>query len=296
MNKLLVIGASSFSGQHFCRFAEARGVEVYRGSVRYWNLPQVSRWSHVVNFSALNVVAPSWEYADDYMTVNAVKPLQLWNYLQELDHLEKYVHISTPEVYGSTRGAIDEAAPFNPSTPYAVSRAAAEMMARCYYNQYQFPVVFTRACNVYGPGQQLYRLIPKLIVSIRKGLKFPLEGSGMSTRAFLHVDDLCTAVWKILEDGKPPQAYHISSLNTYRIRDIVSMVCHRMGVDFADAVTYTEERPGKDAAYNLNSEKLRAMGWTDRVDLRDGIEGMLRWVDENWAQLKDAPMDYEIQL
>lgn len=295
MQKLLVIGASSFSGQHFCRFAEAKGFDVWRGNLRTWNFPMSSEFTHVVNFAALNVVAPSWHHAAAYMRVNAEKQILVWEYLLAAG-MEKYVHISTPEVYGSTVGQVTEETPFNPSTPYAVSRAAAEMMARCYHKQYQFPVVFTRACNVYGPGQQMYRMIPKLIASIKKGIKFPLEGSGMSSRAFIHIDDLCAAIWRVLEDGEPPLAYHISSQHMFRIRDLVSIVCGRMGVKLADVVRYVDERPGKDASYHLDIRCIRALGWYDKITIEDGIDQTIRWLNNNWMTLQNEPMEYEIQL
>ncbi len=134
MTKVLVIGANSFSGAHFVKYAAAQGAEVSTGSLRTWNLPQ---WNcaadYVVNFSALNVVAPSWDYPIDYLRANVTRTTELLDYLVRCGKVTRYVHVSTPEVYGATRGKIGEDAPYNPSTPYAVSRAAAEMMCQVYH-------------------------------------------------------------------------------------------------------------------------------------------------------------------
>ncbi len=118
-----------------------------------------------------------------------------------IDCLERYVHVTTPEVYGSTDGWVREDAPFNPSTPYAVSRAAGDMSLRTYFANYRFPVVFTRAANVYGPGQQLYRIIPRTILAAMGGQKLRLDGGGKSVRVFIHMRDVSDATLKIALSG-----------------------------------------------------------------------------------------------
>ena len=110
------------------------------------------------------MVGESWLNPDHWMMTNVVSTVRLHDRLRSFDFLERYVHVTTPEVYGSTEGWVREDAPFNPSTPYAVSRAAGDMSLRTYFATYGFPVVFTRAANVYGPGQQLYRIIPRTIL------------------------------------------------------------------------------------------------------------------------------------
>lgn len=289
MTRFLVIGASSFTGRAFCEYAERKGDEVAKASLRDWDW-DVGVQQYVVNFAAANVVAPSWDWAQSYMNTNV--QIALWNKLRLRGNIKRYVHISTPEVYGSTNGMVKEDAPYNPSTPYAVSRASAEMMLKCYFKQYQFPVIFTRSCNVYGPGQQLYRLIPKLIVSIKKGIKFRLEGGGRSLRSFLHVKDACAAIYQLCEKGTLGEAYHISTVATLGIRGLVDMVCNRMGVKFEDVVEEVPDRPGKDQQYMLDSTKIRKLGWNDTVWIDDGINEVIAWVERDWDILKDLPMEY----
>src|SRR5207245_8557556 len=124
---------------------------------------------------------------------DAVSTVGVHARLRAFNFLKKYVHITTPEVYGSTVGFIDESAPFNPSTPYAVSRAAGDMSLKTYHANYGFPVVYTRAANVFGPGQQLYRIVPRTILSIKLGRKLQLDGGGSSQRSFIHISDVSDA-------------------------------------------------------------------------------------------------------
>ena len=292
MSNWLVIGASSFTGKHFCEYLKARDEKYDVGGLRslHW-LGSVDAETIVVNFAAVNVVAPSWETPGKYMKVNVGRVTEA---IQKMKPA-RYIHVSTPEVYGSTTGFITEDAPYNPSTPYAVSRAAAEMMLKCYHKQYGLPVIFTRACNVYGPGQQIYRLIPKLIVSIKKGIRFPLEGGGSSYRAFLHVEDVCAATYLAATKGQTGQAYHISSTNLQSIVNIARMICEMMKVDFEEAVEIVSERPGKDSAYELRSQKIRELGWRDEIKLPEGIRSVIDWVEGNWDTLKDQPMEYEFK-
>ena len=124
------------------------------------------------------------------------------------------MHVSTPEVYGNTSNEIDESAPINPSTPYAVSKAACDF-PYCLFIKVQFPVVFTRAANVYGPAQQLYRIIPRTIIGVHTNTKLRLDGGGHSMRAFLHIKDACHATYKIMTKASP---FHLTNRLTHSIR------------------------------------------------------------------------------
>ncbi len=292
--KVLVIGASSFTGKHFCEYAREHGAEVIEGNWRVisFTYSMLESVDYVVNFAALNVVAPSWQQPYSYMKVNCLDQIWIWDHLRKSENLEKYIHVSTPEVYGSQPGYISELSRLNPSTPYAVSRAAAEMMLRCYHQQYELPVVFTRACNVYGPGQQLYRLIPKVIASIKKGIKFPLEGNGTSFRSFLHVRDVCRATWKLMLDGVPGEAYNISTPLETSISDIIKMICERLGKPFEDFIEHKAARLGQDMKYRLKSTKIRDLGWTDTISIETGIDSVIDHINTNWETLKDEPMEY----
>ena len=224
---------------------------------------------------------------------NAVSTVKLHNRLRHLDFLDRYVNVTTPEVYGSTSDFIDETTPFNPSTPYAVSSAAADMNLKAFFAAYGFPVVSTRAANVFGPGQQLYRIIPRTILFIRLGRKLQLHGGGTSERSFIHMKDVAAATAKIMQHGTLGDTYHISTSRIISIRALVEMICDGLEVAFDDHVEIVCERLGKDASYQLNSSKLRKeLDWQDQIALETGITETIAWVD-NWLDdLSAQPFDY----
>lgn len=249
--------------------------------------------SYVVNFAAQSMVAESWKNPDHWFMTNVVSTVRFHERLRHCDFLKKYVHVTTPEVYGSTSGSIDETAPFNPSTPYAVSRAATDMSLKTFHAAYGFPVVFTRAANVFGPGQQLYRIIPRTILFIKLGHKLQLHGGGHSERSFIHIRDVSDATERIMRDAQPGETYHISTKHIITVRNLVEMICERLEVEFEKHVEVVGERLGKDAAYSLNSDKLRSqLGWQDLTTLEQGIDETIAWVDRWLEDLKKMQFDY----
>jgi dTDP-glucose 4,6-dehydratase len=323
--KVLIIGSNSFSGSSFIAYLLNQGVDVigvsrsaeaphvflpYRwtgkdGSFRFHRVDLNSELdalseilsrekpAYVVNFAAQSMVGESWKNPDHWMMTNVVSAVRLHDRLRQLDFLEKYVHVTTPEVYGSTDGFIREDAPFNPSTPYAVSRAASDMSLRTYFDAYRFPVVFTRAANVYGPGQQLYRIIPRTILFILTGRKLQLHGGGVSRRSFIHMKDVSEATWRIAREASAGQTYHISTREIVTVRQLVERICTKLGANFEKVVEVAGERLGKDAAYLLDSSKIREeLGWRDQVSLDQGLDDCIAWAKTNLAELQRQPMDY----
>jgi dTDP-glucose 4,6-dehydratase len=248
---------------------------------------------YVINFAAQSMVAESWLNPADWFMTNAVSTVKLHDELRKCDFLKRYVHVSTPEVYGSCSGFVDESSPFNPSTPYAVSRAAGDMSLQTFHAAYDFPVVTTRAANVYGPGQQLYRIISRTILYILLGKKLQLHGGGTSQRSFIHMDDVSDATLKIMLNGKNGDTYHISTDEVISIRQLVEEICLKLGVCFEDHAEIVGERLGKDAAYQLDSTKLRTeLNWRDNVSLDEGLDECIVWVRHNFDALKNQPLNY----
>lgn len=324
MDTIVVIGSNSFSGATFVDFALRQGVRVIGASrsvepvnaflpykwhdhanfsfhlldlnkdlVEITRLIGDTRPAYVVNFAAQSMVGESWQNPGDWFMTNTVSTIRFHDELRKFDFLRRYVHVSTPEVYGSCSGFVKEDFPFNPSTPYAVSRAAADMSLRTFRATYNFPVVTTRAANVYGPGQQLYRIIPRTILFILLGRKLQLHGGGVSTRSFIHMQDVSDATWKIMLDGRNGDTYHISTNEVVSIRQLVERICAKLEVPFEDHVEVVGERMGKDSAYHLDSTKLRGeLGWQDRIDLDHGLDECIAWVRANIDELKIQPYDY----
>lgn len=325
--KVCVVGSNSFSGASFCKHLVEQGYDVVAMSrsaepvdalLPYkWvsdsqakqlqfhqldlnkdlddieSLLDKEKPSHIYNFAAQSMVGQSWDFPEHWFMTNAVSTIKFHNVLRQKDYMERYIHISTPEVYGSCTGFVQEDHVFNPSTPYAVSRAAADMSLKTFFDVHQFPVLSTRAANVYGEGQQLYRIIPKTILCILLGEKLPLHGGGHSERAFIHIDDVSDATLKIAEGGELGSTYHISTKETVSIRQLVNMICEMMQVKFEDVCEVTEDRPGKDAAYLLDATRVReSLNWQDHITLTQGLERTIRWVHDNVDVLRSQPNVY----
>jgi dTDP-glucose 4,6-dehydratase len=325
MPKFLILGSNSFSGAFFCDHLAALGHDViatsrsdephdaflpYKwtrrpGAVRFKRIDinhdldaldallASEQPTHIVNFAAQSMVGESWLNPDHWMMTNVVSTVRLHERLRRYDKLERYVHVTTPEVYGSTEGWVREDCAFNPSTPYAVSRAAGDMSLRTYFATYGFPVVFTRAANVYGPAQQLYRIIPRTIYAAMTGQKLKLDGGGKSVRVFIHMTDVSDATLKVATRGQLGHTYHISGYELVSIRALVETILARLGKSFEECVEIGPERPGKDTAYTLDSVKIRTeLGWQDRVSLEGGIADTIDWLQRFEPALKTLPMKY----
>jgi len=315
ITKIAVIGSNSFSGASFIDFALTNNLSVIGISrsdqpndvfLPYSNNPfkeerfafhqldlnnnldeminliKKEKPDYIFNFAAQSMVAESWKFPEQWFTTNAVSTTKLFNELKDCSFLKKYIHVTTPEVYGSSSGYITEDMSYNPSTPYAASRAAGDMSLRTFVDNYHFPAVSTRAANVYGTGQQLYRIIPRAILFIKLGKKLQLHGGGHSERSFIHINDVSDATLKIALNGVIGETYHISTKSSITIRNLVQLICTTMNASFDDCVDIVDDRPGKDAAYLLNSNKLRnSLSWEDSVSLNMGIDQVISWVDNN---------------
>ncbi len=327
MSAVLVLGSNSFSGASFVRYLLLQGLDVIGASrspepnevfLPYKWLPKeqqnrfrfvqldlnqhldtlerLIRSEHIqiiANFAAQSMVGESWDKPDDWMQTNVVSVARLAERLRHIDFLEKYVHVTTPEVYGSTDGWIAEDTPFNPSTPYAVSRAAGDMLLKIYRETLGLPVVSTRAANVYGPGQPLYRVIPRTLFFLLNGRTLELHGGGVSTRSFIHIDDVSMATWQIAQHAPVGETYHISTDRIIAIKDLVSMICEKLNKPFETQVKVVGERLGKDSAYWLKSTKLRTqLDWADSISLEQGLEETLAWVQANLVELSAQPIQY----
>jgi dTDP-glucose 4,6-dehydratase len=327
MSVVLVLGSNSFSGASFVCHLLQQGVDVIGASrspeaaevflpYKWLKKEQLARFRFVqldlnydldkleqlirdvhiqvvANFAAQSMVGESWDKPDDWMQTNVVSVARLAERLRHIDFLEKYVHVTTPEVYGSTDEWIVEDAPFNPSTPYAVSRAAGDMLFKIYRETFGLPVVSTRAANVYGPGQPLYRIIPRTLFFLLTGRMLELHGGGVSTRSFIYIDDVSAATWQIAQHALVGETYHISTDRIIAIKDLVSLVCEKLNQPFEAHVKVVGERLGKDSAYWLKSEKLRSeLGWADTISLEQGLDETLAWAQTNLGVLSGQAMQY----
>jgi len=325
--RILVVGGNSFSGAYFSAEMVSRGRNVLAisRSERPENMFLPENWAYpkntnvpfmqldlntqqkelhevihdfkpdlVVNFAAQGMVAESWANPVDWYKTNVLAQIHLHDILRECQSLKRYVHVTTPEVYGSSTGWVKENNFFQPSTPYAASRAACDLHLLTYFRGHDFPVIFTRSANVYGSGQQLYRIIPRAIVAALTGQKLELHGGGLSERAFVHIKDVVDATYKVATDGKLGGCYHISTNEIVSISEVVEKVASIFGLKKEDICELGTERLGKDHSYMLDSSKIRnELNWSEKISLDDGILDVKSWVEKNLDTINLMSLAYK---
>jgi len=247
----------------------------------------------VINVAALSEVVLSNFSPIEYFETNTVGVVKLCSRLREKAYLKRYVHISSAEIYGSCPHPITEEQPLNPSTPYAVSKAAADMYLLTLAKNFDFPVTLVRSTNVYGKHQQLFKIIPRTAIYIKQGRKIDLHGGGRAVKSFVHIRDVVRGTLMALEQPQPDTIYHFSTRSDATIADIVRTVCDQMGEDFAANVNVVDERLGQDARYTLDFTKAeRELGWEPQVKFEDGVRETIDWINENWDRVRSEPLQY----
>jgi dTDP-glucose 4,6-dehydratase len=204
--------------------------------------------------------------------------------------LERFVQISTDEVYGSIReGSFTEESVLNPRNPYSASKAGGDRLAYAYSATYEVPLVITRASNNYGPFQYPEKLIPLFVTNAVRDESLPLYGDGRNVRDWLHVADHCRAVLFLLEHGAPGEVYNVAGGNERENIEITHEVLRLLGKP-RSLIKPVEDRVGHDRRYSLDASKLRRLGWSPQVPFETGIEETVRWYVEHeawWRPIKD---------
>lgn len=326
MPKVVVLGSNAFSGQDFVDLlleatdfsviGISRSAEKPSPFLRYRSRPDLKRFTfhqadmnrdadallglldrekpeYIVNFAAQSEVAPSWEYPEQWFETNTVALARMVNHLRRRDYLRRYLHVSSPEAYGNCIGTVDEKTPDNPSTPYAASKAAADMLLNVYCRQYQFPLITVRATNVYGARQQLFKIIPRSVIYMKQGKTIELHGGGHAVKSYIHVRDVSTGELAMLLKGRVGERYHLSPDLGIAVRDVVRIIAEHLGKRFEDVTKIGAERPGQDAAYVIDSTKARTeLGWAPRIALEAGLREVTDWVEKYWETIRGMNLDY----
>jgi dTDP-glucose 4,6-dehydratase len=197
--------------------------------------------------------------------------------------LERFIHVSTDEVYGSLEPPLeaDELFPLNPSSAYSASKAASDLLALAYFRTYRLPVVVTRSSNNYGPHQFPEKLIPLMILNALHEQALPIYGDGQQIRDWLFVDDHCRALVAILKNGRPGEIYNIAGHRSLTNLEVVRRILTATGRS-ESLMTRVQDRPGHDRRYALSSEKLVSeIGWTPVVEFDDGLALTIAWYSEH---------------
>jgi len=249
----------------------------------------------VINFAAQGMVAQSWQRPSHWYRTNLLSLVKVVDILTQKSGLNLFIQASTPEVYGDTDNQwISEDQSLSGSTPYAISKAAFDQHLYGLQRLGQLPVVLTRAANVFGPGQALYRVIPRLMIGLKSGKGFVLEGKGESIRSFIHTSDLTDAYLKIINNLPIGHTYHIAPTDALSIRELVKKTCSLMGYDFELFVSEGAPRISQDKTYILSTKKIREeLGWNENVKIEKGLESVSCWVEQNYQFLAASDWSYK---
>lgn len=322
--KTLVIGSNSFSGSDFIDLLLTKGgfdvigisrspekneiflpykrhknakfkfyqLDLNKDFNEIKNLVNSFKPDYIVNFAAQSEVAPSWEYPQQWFETNVVALARFANFIRKTG-IKRYMHISSPEVYGTCDYPLKENAPVNPTTPYAASKAAADLYLFTLVKNFKFPLIMIRSTNVYGAHQQLHKIIPRSIILIKKGQKIELHGGGRAIKSYIHIRDVSKGELLALTGGKLGGIYHLSPDIGVEVKDVVKIICQKLSTDFDKVTKAVNERLGQDKAYVIDSSKIRkTLGWRPKISLNNGIEEVIRWIEDFWSEIKKMPLEY----
>jgi dTDP-glucose 4,6-dehydratase len=242
----------------------------------------------IINFAAESHVDRSILGAKDFIVTNVLGTQTLLDIAKSIG-IEKYLQVSTDEVYGSLPEdkkelKFTENTPITTNSPYSASKASADLLCNAYFHTHKLPVLITRCSNNYGPYQFPEKLIPLMIAKALDGQKLPVYGDGKNVRDWLYVEDHCSAICGVLHKGKIGDVYNIGGNNEWYNIDIVKIILKLLGKT-EDQITYVKDRPGHDRRYAIDSSKIQAeLGWKPAFKFEGGIDETIKWYveNENW--------------
>ncbi len=248
----------------------------------------------VVNFAAESHVDRSIYGPKDFVNTNIIGTFTLLEVARENWEGRRDVlfhHISTDEVYGSVEegGYFCEDTAYRPNSPYSASKASSDHLVRAYHKTYSLPATISNCSNNYGPYQFPEKLIPLMILNILEEKSLPVYGDGRNIRDWLYVDDHCSAIWKILKEGKTGDTYNIGGDNELENIKLVNMLCEMIaqikGKEekyYKKLITFVKDRPGHDRRYAINCNKIkRELNWKQKYNFRDGLNKTVNWYMNN---------------
>ncbi len=330
MRTLLVTGAAGFIGSNFVRLLLNRGEDVklvafdkltYAGNLA--NLQDLlekhssklvfvkadicdadavarafdeHKVTEVVHFAAESHVDRSILGSGPFIQANVIGTQVLLD-VAKAKGVQKYLQVSTDEVYGSLPEdkpeiKFTEETPLQPNSPYSASKAAADCLVRSYFHTFHMPVLITRCSNNYGPYHFPEKLIPLFVTNLMEGKKVPLYGDGLNVRDWLYVEDHCDAIWTVLNKGTPGEVYNVGGNNEITNRKITETLIREMGKNWDDVVTYVKDRPGHDRRYAIDASKMkRELRWEPKHQFETAIKTTVQWFKDNeawWRAIKSG--------
>ncbi len=318
MKRLLVTGGCGFIGSNFIRYflknrsgwgvmnldklsysgnlantrdyANSSRYEFVRGAIEDKKLVHalMKRAAAVAHFAAETHVDRSIESADEFLRTNILGTASLLESSLACG-IKRFVHMSTDEVYGSVaKGFADERARLLPNSPYAASKAAADLLVRSFQETFKHPAMIVRCTNNFGPYQFPEKVIPLFVTNLLAGQTVPLYGNGRNRRDWIFVEDACRAVLLVLEKGRTGEIYNVGAHNEMSNLELTHSILRRFKKG-KEMIRYVPDRLGHDLRYALNFNKLRKLGFKPRWSFQKGLEATIRWYQENpawWRPLK----------
>jgi dTDP-glucose 4,6-dehydratase/UDP-glucose 4,6-dehydratase len=259
-----------------------------------FNILNIYQIDTIIHFAAQSHVQNSFEDALQYTHDNVQGTHTLLEACRKYDRkydinqtkskINRFIHISTDEVYGESminenEEKKNENSILCPTNPYAATKAAAELIAKSYYHSFKMPIIITRGNNVYGPNQYPEKLIPRFIQQLSQNKKVTIQGDGSNVRAFLHVNDVCSALKLVLENGEIGEIYNVGSddHHEYTVLQIAHILINKIKstTEYNDWITYIDDRPFNDKRYYISNEKVKQLGWTIDMDFDKGINELI---------------------
>jgi dTDP-glucose 4,6-dehydratase len=311
--RLLVTGAAGFIGSTYVRLAQQEHEVIVLDKLTYAgrreNLPEgtplvegaiedpkivreaMEGIDAVVNFAAESHVDRSIDDQDAFARTHVIGTGTLLDAVRELG-VERYVQVSTDEVYGSIdSGSFTETSPLDPSSPYSATKAAGDLLVAAHVHTYGLDASIVRGSNNYGPRQYPEKLIPLTILNAMHSDTLPVYGDGRQVRNWLYVEDFCSGIHTVLARGKAGEAYNVGGPDECENIDVVKRVIELTGAD-ESLIEYVTDRPGHDRRYSLSSAKLKEeLGWEAKVHFAEGLERTVDWYRDNrdwWEPIRSG--------
>ena len=288
--EILNIDAEFYGADHrnLSQIKNSEKYEFIKGTITNKKLmeDQIKKCDAVVNFAAESFVDRSISDANPFLVSNIRGAFTILDIITK--EKKRMIQISTDEVFGSlSTGTANEDSKFNPSSPYAATKAAAELLINSYSITYGSDVIITRCTNNYGPRQFLEKLIPKVITLAYNDKKIPVYGNGSNIRDWIFVNDHCEAVQLALEKGKSGESYNISANNEIDNLTVIKKILELMNKS-EDLIEFVEDRPGHDLRYSMNSDKIiKNLDWKLKSDFESGLKITIEWYLQNPEILND---------
>jgi len=250
----------------------------------------------VVHFAAESHVDRSIEGPQVFIKTN-VLGTQIMLESARKHNIQKFIHVSTDEVYGSLgkTGLFTENTPLAPNSPYSASKAGSDFLVRAYYETFGFPGIITRCSNNYGPYQFPEKLVPLMITNALEDKSLPVYGDGMNIRDWLYVEDHCAAIDTVLHKGKNGEVYNIGGNNEWRNIDIVKLILKELNKP-ESLIQYVEDRLGHDRRYAIDATKIKnELNWEPSIQFEEGIKKTIQWyVDNNQWITRIKNKEYQV--